>query len=164
MDAPQDALEQALSDLVARLRKGGEEARAARDELMALAGGPDGARVRDRLDTIRKGELLETQWEIEEIIEATAPKKPEPEPEPEPAPEAPEEDDDPNRPLTAKDLVLVYDDPRGLLLHRSKKGDRWFATQVDPQTGQPMTFELHPSEVAQLKQQLQGSPYWILGA
>lgn len=109
-----------------------------------------------------KGELLETRWEIEDILEATTPKKAAPArpaaPEPPPAPP------DPNRPLTAADLDMVYDDPRGLMLHKSKVGDRWFATQIDPRTGQPQTFELHAAEVQQLKTQLKGSPYWLLGA
>jgi len=50
------------------------------------------------------------------------------------------------------------------MLHKSKVGDRWFATQVDPQTGQPQTFELQPYEVKQLQTQLKGSPYWLVGA
>ena len=73
-------------------------------------------------------------------------------------------EDDPDRPLTAADLVLVYDDPRGLALHRTKTGDRWFATQVDPATGRPATFPISAQQVAQLKMQLTGSPYWVLGA
>jgi hypothetical protein len=131
--------------------------------MLALARGNDAKRVREHLDNARRGELLEIQWEIEEVLEQTAPPKPvsaappAPPPEPEPAP-------DPNRPLTSKDLTLVYDDPRGLVLHKAKVGDRWFATQVDPRTQQPQTFELHPQEITQLKQQLAGSPYWVLGA
>ncbi|MEM6929093.1 MAG: hypothetical protein AAF602_19300, partial [Myxococcota bacterium] len=66
-------------------------------------------------------------------------------------------------PIQPGDLQLVYEDPRGLLLHKSKVGDRWFATQRDPRTGQPQTFELRASEVQQLKMQLMGSPYWISG-
>ena len=66
--------------------------------------------------------------------------------------------------LNPSDLVLVYDDPRGLLLHRTKTGDRWFATQADPRTQQPQTFELRAQEISQLKVQLAGSPYWVLGA
>ena len=77
----------------------------------------------------------------------------------EPAPE----EADPNAPLTASDLNLVYDDPRGFMLHKSKVGERWFATQVDPRTGQPQTFELHAQEIEQIKGQLQGSPYWRIG-
>ena len=130
-------------------------------QLLELARGPSGAAVRDQLDSAKRGQLLEVQWEIEEVIDATAPKKAEPPKKVEPPPEPPP---DPNRPLTAKDLVLVYDDPRGLLLHKSKVGDRWFATQADPRTGQPQTFELHPQEIAQLRTQLKDSPYWVLGA
>ncbi len=98
--------------------------------------------------------------EIQEIVDALTP--------PPAPPEEPEEEeevaDDPNRQLTAADLDVVYDAPRGLVLHRTKKGDRWFAPQRDPRTGQPQTFELHPSEIQQLQTQLQGSPFWVLGA
>jgi hypothetical protein len=152
--------------LVEALRKAPwKEREAVKAQLIALAQGEDGASVRDHLEAAKRGELLEVQWEIEEVIEATAPKQgvqpPKP-PEPEPTPaEAPQ---DPNRPLTHKDLVLVYDDPRGLRLFKSKVGERWFAMQVDPRTGQPQTFELHPQEVAQVRQQFAGSPYWVLGA
>ncbi len=133
-------------------------------QLVALASGTNGPAVRDHIDATRRGELLEVQWELEEVLEATAPKKAEePKKAPEPAPVA-EAPADPNKPLTAKDLVLVYDDPRGLMLHKAKVGERWFATQVDPRTGQPQTFELHATEIAQLKTQLAGSPYWVLGA
>ncbi len=154
-----------VESLVAALRAARWDAREPiKAQLLALASGADGASVREQLEAMRKSELLEVQWEIEEVLEATTPKKetapapPPPEPPPPPPPE------DPNRPLTAKDLVLVYDDPRGLVLHKSKVGERWFATQVDPRTGQPQTFELHPQEVGQVKQQLANSPYWVLGS
>lgn len=157
---------QAIERLVAALRSAGwKERDPIKAELMVLAGGPDGVAVREQLEAMRKSELLEVQWEIEEVLEATTPKKPVAEAPAPPKPvEPPPPPEDPNRPLTAKDLVLVYDDPRGLVLHKSKVGDRWFATQVDPRTGQPQTFELHPQEVGQVKQQLANSPYWVLGA
>lgn len=156
-----------IDGLVARLRAADwKERDAIKAEMLVLATGPEGAPVREHLDTLRRGELLEIQWEIEEVLEKTSPPKPvaavappPPAPEPEP-PAAPE----PGRQLTSKDLTLVYDDPRGLLLHKAKVGDRWFATQVDPRTGQPQTFELHPQEITQLKAQLAGSPHWILGS
>lgn len=151
--------------LVAQLRTAAYSAREPiKEKLFALVSGPANTAAREHLDSLRKGELLEVQWEIEEVLERAAPPKPKAAPAAAPPPPPPEEKPDPNRPLTAKDLVLVYDDPRGLLLHKAKVGDRWFATQVDPRTGQPQTFELHPTEVAQLKQQLAGSPYWVLGA
>ena len=138
-------------------------------DLVALALGEEGSTVREHLHSVKRGELLELQWEIDDVLEESAPPPTEPPPSedppespPEPATEA--EQPDPNAPLTAADLDLVYDDPRGLMLHKSKVGDRWFATQVDPQTGQPQTFELHAHELEQLKAQLQGSPYWRLGS
>ena len=131
-------------------------------ELTELAAGPQGAEVRSYLESAARKEVLEVQWELEEVVEATTPRKAEPKPkapEPEPEPEPQEK-----KRLTAADLELVYDDPSGLALHRTKDGARWFATQMDPRTRQPQTFELHPMEVAQLQQQLAGSPYWrILG-
>ncbi|MBM4369459.1 MAG: hypothetical protein FJ102_24815 [Deltaproteobacteria bacterium] len=155
---------QEVHGLVERLRAANyNEREGIKEELLALCRAPGGAAVRDQLDSLRRGELLEVQWEIEEVLERSAPPKPQAAAAPPPTPK-PEEKPDPNRPLTSKDLTLVYDDPRGLLLHKSKVGDRWFATQVDPRTQQPQTFELHPQEVAQLKQQLAGSPYWVLGS
>lgn len=154
---------QEVEALVERLRKANHaEREAVKAELLALAGGPSGATVRDYLDGIRRGELLEVQWEIEEVLEATTPRKAEP-PKAEAPPPPPEPPADPNK-LTAKDLTVVYDDPRGLVLHKTKVGDRWFATQFDPRTGQPMTFELSRQEIDQLKKQLAGSPYWVLGS
>ena len=138
-------------------------------ELVALALGAKGSAVREHLHSVKRGELLELQWEIDDVLEESAPPPIEPPPsedppEAEPEPIAEAEPVDPNTPLTAADLDLVYDDPRGLMLHKSKVGDRWFATQVEPQTGQPQTFELHAHELEQLKTQLQGSPYWRLGS
>ena len=149
--------------LVAKMRSASHDARdGIREELIALCNGPDGAQVRDHLERAARGQVLEIQWELEEIVEETTPAAPvaaaPPEPEPEPEPEPPADGR-----LTAKDLDVVYDDPRGLILHRTKDGKRWFATQVDPRTGQPQTFELHPTEIDQLKAQLAGSPYWVLG-
>ena len=121
---------------------------------------------------MKRGELLELQWEIDDVLDESAPPPPEPDPAEEPAEEPVEADADPvpdaespddDAALTAADLDLVYDDPRGLMLHKSKVGERWFATQVDPRTGQPQTFELHAHELEQLKAQLQGSPFWRIG-
>ena len=154
-----------VDTLIEALRKASwKEREPIKQQLLALAKGPAGPAVRDRIETVRRGELLEVQWELEEILDAVTPKKVEPEKKVEPPKPVEEAPPDPNKPLTAKDLVLVYDDPRGLMLHKAKVGERWFATQVDPRTNQPQTFELHPTEVAQLKTQLSGSPYWVIGA
>jgi hypothetical protein len=149
-----------LDALVERLKAASfKERDAIKAELLAEASSqPDARATMDHLEQAKRGlPSLELRWEVDEVIEAITPP---PEPPPEPEVEA----DQPNRPLTAADLDVVYDDPRGLLLHKSKRGNRWFVTQPHPQTGQPQTFELHPQEVAQIKKQLAGSPYWVLGA
>ncbi len=102
----------------------------------------------------REVDVLEVRWELEEVIELLAPP-------PEPEPEEPEEE---SQEPKASDFDLVYDDPRGLLLHRSKSGDQWLLTQPDPYTGQPATVALPAEQVEQVKAQLKGSPYWVLGA
>jgi hypothetical protein len=149
-----------LDEIVARLQRAAwKEREQIKDELLAIAeGSPERDAVRDHLEEARKGLSLELRWEIDEVLEAIAP-PPEPE-----KPKEPEKPEDPNKPLSASDLNLVYDDPRGFMLYKTKKGERWFATQVDQRTGQPQTFELHAQEIKQLKTQLTGSPYWVLGA
>ena len=157
---------EAVDHLIRRLRKADDAARTEiKEALIALVRGPEGGAAREAIEGALKGELLEVQWELEEVLEATAPKKAAP---PEP-PKAPEPEKPPEKPgkekqLTAADLTLMYDDPRGLMLYKTKVGDRWFATQVDPRTGQPQTFELHPQEITQVKAQLANSPYWVLGS
>lgn len=151
---------EAIDALVARLGKASwKERDPIKAELEKLAATfPDRKSVLEHLEQSKKAiQDLEARWEVDEVIERLTPP-----PTPKEAPK--EEPPDPNRPLTAADLNVVYDDPRGFMLHKTKVGERWFATQVDPRTGQPQTFELRPQEVTQLKQQLQGSPYWLLGA
>ncbi|MEQ1572094.1 MAG: hypothetical protein ABMA64_41080 [Myxococcota bacterium] len=123
----------------------------------AAAAFPDRKGVLDHLDALKRGlQELEVRWEVDEVIEKLTPP-------PAPAAEEPKPPEDKNKPLSAADLSLMYDDPRGLLLHKTKVGDRWFATQRDPRSGQPQTFELRAEEVQQLKTQLAGSPYWLIG-
>lgn len=154
---------EAVTTLIQRLRKADEAERdEIKKELAALLRGPDAVSAREAVETAMKGELLEVQWELEEVLEETAPKKPAPAAPPKPEPEKPQAPQ-PGKQISAADLTLMYDDPRGLMLYKTKVGDRWFATQVDPRTGQPQTFELHPEEIKQVKAQLQNSPYWVLG-
>ncbi len=148
-----------VDELIAKLRilvtdpSREDEVEEVKGELLALALGAEGGRVRSQLESLLRGEVLEVRWEIEEVLEDATPAAPA---EQQPAPE-PEPEDNPD------ELVMVYDDPRGLVLHRTRDGNRWFATQVDPNTGQPATFELPPHQVPDIKQQLAGSPYWVLG-
>ncbi|MFT6142297.1 MAG: hypothetical protein ACJATT_000393 [Myxococcota bacterium] len=96
---------------------------------------------------------LELRWELDEVVEALTP-VPDAEPEPEEVEEEAKE----------SDFVLVYDDPRGLQLYRTKDGEQWVANQTNPQTGQPQSFAVPPEQLVQLKESLKGSPYWVLGA
>lgn len=151
----------AVERLVERLRtlrpEDEDEREQVKSSLVELARGPGGADARATIETLMRSELLEVRWELEDVLDTTAPRK-----SPPPEKKKVEEPKEPER-LSSSDLVLVYDDPRGLLLHRTRTGDRWFATQADPRTGQPVTFELPADQVAAVKQQLAGSPYWVLG-
>ena len=115
--------------------------------------------VIEYLTTCKRDQPLEVRWEIEEVLEELAPEAPA-------EAEIVEEEEpvDPNRPLAMSDLTLVFDDPRGLMLYRAKVGDDWYASQVNPNTGQSQLFKVTPEELAHLKTQLAGSPYWVLGA
>lgn len=147
----------ALDELVDRIGSAAyAEREGLRDQLLEAARGfPDPKSVIDHLESAKKRiASLEARWEVDEVIEAITPP-------PEPAEPEEEEEEAPQGPLTAADLDLIYDDPRGLRVHKSKKGERYFLTQVDPRTYQPQTFELRPEELSQLKLQLQGSPYWV---
>lgn len=149
----------ALDDLVRQIGEADWKRREVlRDQLLELARTfPDPALVIERLEDGKRAiASLEARWEVDEVIEAITPP-------PAPPPEEPKEPEAPKK-LTSADLVLVYDDPQGVRIHRSKVGERWFLSQIDPRTYRPQTFELRPEEVSQLKIQLQGSPYWVPGA
>ena len=155
---------ESVDRLIERLRRldpaDEEGRRAARAALVDLGRGPQGSEVRGYIESALKSELLEVRWELEEILEILSPS---PAPPPPKAPEPPPEP--PRRPgeIGPDDLVTVYDDPRGLLLHRTHAGDHWFATQPDPRTGRPVTFEIPPEQVQSVQDQLAGSPYWVIG-
>jgi len=153
----------ALTELVERIGKAEEDdIEAIKAELQAAVEAmEDRTRAIDHLEHVKKGlQSLERRWEVDEVIEAVTP--PPAPPEPEEEEEVP--DDDPNRPLSMADLDVVYDDPRGLMVYKHKRADRWFLTQVNPYDGQPQTAELQPHEVVELKKKLAGSPYWVLGS
>ena len=127
-------------------------------------------------DLARK-EPLELQWKVEELIEEINPPPPPP-----PAPPTTEEvvdaafpegaaaaspaaaspaDSGVVAPLRPEDLVAIYEDPRGIMIHRHGVDGRWFLTQVDPTNGQPQTVELDAGQRGEVQQQLGGSPHWI---
>ena len=151
-----DALDELVKQLVGASWKERDPIKAQIETLAASFA--DRTSVLEHLEAAQRSiRDLEVRWEIGEVVEKLTPPPP-------PKPEEPPPAEDKNKPLTAADLTVVYDDPRGLMLHKSKVGERWFATQRDPRTGQPQTFELRAEEIVQLKTQLAGSPYWVLGA
>ena len=82
------ALEQEVAAVVARFRRADDERlAAARAALTALLTGENGETVRGIVEKVVRGELLEVQWEVEEVLDETAPASAQPEPEPEPEPE-----------------------------------------------------------------------------
>jgi hypothetical protein len=158
--------QQRIEGIIARLKAASWRDRdAIREELLAAArAAHERSAVLDILANARKDMSLELRWEIDEILAALAPPPaPVPPKEEEEEEAAAGEPEDPKR-IRMGDLKIVYDDPRGLQVYKTRKGDRWFAMQADPSTGRPQTFELHPQEVEQLKRQLQGSPYWVIGS
>ena len=134
-------------------------------ELERLCRSDNSDEARSAVEKSARSQILTIQWELEEILERTAPPpvEPPPAPEEESKEEAGAEEPAEDGAINPSDVEMVYEDPRGLILHRTKTGDRWLATQMDPRTGQPQTFELHPQEIEQLKVQLAHSPYWVLG-
>jgi hypothetical protein len=153
------SIQDVVDPILARLRAAGwKDREAVKQELIAAAEAyEDRDRMTRYLEESKRSLDLERRWDVDEVLEALAP-----EPEPEPEPEVPEDEVLEEAPAQPR-MVLVYDDPRGLRLHRTEDGTRWFATQPDQYTGQPQTFELPPAQVEQLKGQLQGSPYWVIG-
>jgi hypothetical protein len=151
-----------LEAIVAQLKTADWKGREAlQEQLRALfAEGDEGGNLQAALESARRELPMEARWDVDEILEELKPP-----PAPEPEPDEPEEDaEDPNRPLRMSDLEEVYADPRGIALFTDKAGKRWFLQQVDPYTGQPMLAEIPPNQVPQIKAQLQGSPYWRIGA
>ncbi|MFK8001792.1 MAG: hypothetical protein AB8H86_19510 [Polyangiales bacterium] len=172
-DQPKNDTE--LKNMVTELLR---EARHERDKwdgaiarLNEFIDGPMSSAARHIIGDLARKEPLEFKWKIEGLLEDTAPPEP-PKPEPvatpeaeaapEPAPEAPPEVlHDPNAPLRPEDLVQIFDDPRGLMIHRHVVTGNWFLTQVDPSTGQPQTMELDAAQRGQVQQELAGSPGWM---
>ena len=148
----------AVDDLISRLRgtDDDDEREEIKSSLVALSDGIGRSQLREYVETALKEELLEVQWELEEVVETLSPPKPaaaEPEPEP--------EDDPTQRPLRPSELELVYNDPRGLRIFKSKVDTRWVVSQIDPRVGQPVSYELPSEDVERIKMQLAGSPYWL---
>ena len=126
-EAPEDSLD-AIEQLIAEIQGADpsrqEEIYAALEELCLS---DDSQTAIDLVEKLARSQVLTIQWALEELIERCTP-------EPEPvAPVESEKDEatqdekvpeqeDPNAPLTAADVDVVYQDPRGLVLYRTKDG------------------------------------------
>ena len=72
---------EAVNTLIDALRTASHDARSSiKDELVALAKGSDSSAVREHLDNLKRGELLEIQWEIDDVLDESAPPPVEPPP------------------------------------------------------------------------------------
>ena len=131
------------------------EKKALVSELEQLCLGKGGDDAVNQIERIARSQILTVQWELEELIERVRPPVAPLEPEPEP-----EVDEKKNEP----DMRVVYNDPRGLVLHCNSDESRWLITQIDPRTRMPQTFELPANEIPQIKLQLAGSPHWTSDA
>lgn len=168
----EEALREKVAGILSRIRHERDQWDAGVAELKALFDGPQEGAARHVVEEAARRERLELQWKLEEMLEATAPppppapeKKAEPEADADAEAEAAEEEEDPSNrvvaPLRPEDLVPIYEDPRGLLIHEHSIDGRWILTQVNPMTGQPQSMELSDPQRAQVKQELADSPYWV---
>lgn len=145
---------EAADAILSRLAAAGwRERDALKEELLGFVRDNEGcSSLETHLESCRKGVPLEVRWEIDEVLEAVRPVVEE---EVVPEEEAPVESTGPQ---------VIYDDPRGLTIQRTADGSRYLVTQSDPYTGQPQTVEVPAAQFEQIKTQLRGSPYWVLGS
>ena len=104
----------AIDQLIAKLRSASLADRPGiKSQLLSLATSDNGSAVREHLDSIKRGELLEIQWEIDDVLEESAPPPPEPEQETEatstddevdPTPDPEPENADPNSAQLVEEL------------------------------------------------------------
>ena len=65
---------EAINTLIDALRTANHDARTdIKAEIIALAKGDDGSAVREHLENLKRGELLEIQWEIDDVLDESAP-------------------------------------------------------------------------------------------
>ena len=168
----EDELRERVTAILRRIRNERDSWKAGIAEMEALMVGSQKGAARHVIEEAARRERLELQWKLDEMLEATAPPPP-PKPEaPPPAEAEPDEmaEEDPSdqdgasrvvAPLRPEDLVPIYEDPRGLLIHRHRIDGRWILTQVNPMSGQPQSMELSDSQKQQIQTELATSPYWV---
>ena len=165
----QQELQTHIDGILRRIRHTRSEWPQGMDELRSILQSALRAEAVEYLVNAAKRERLEFQWKLEELIDQVAPGAIEREDDA-PPPEDDEEEEaapkpDPNSglhiPIRPEDLVPIYEDPRGIMIHRHKTDGRWVLTQVNPMTGQPQSMELQAEQKTQVQQELKGSPYWV---
>ena len=169
-----DEMKAAIKGILRRIRHERDQWDGGFDELRALLTGELKSVALALLGAEARRERLDFQWKLQELLEEFAPPPPpkkEAKPEEPPAEEPAAEEEEPVNeapgaggvvaPLRPEDLVPIYDDPRGILIHKHKTDGRWFLTQVNPMTGQPQTVELAEAHKSQVKEELKDSPYWL---
>ncbi len=175
----EDELREAIDGILRRVRHDRDAWDAGFAELHAFLNGELESPARHLLEAAAKRERLEFQWKLEELLDATAApsalaakeaaaKKAEAaeqkaledaEAELQKAKEVREQQA--ATPLRPEDLVPIYEDPRGIVIHKHSVDGRWVLTQINPMTGQPQSVELSDAQKTQVRAELAGSPYWL---
>ena len=138
-------LEQKVAALIDIIRLDDDSLENAKEQLVQLAESENKSDVVSALETQKRREILLVQWELEEVLNILNP----------PKEDVVEDEDDPSkRQLRMSELELVHQDPRGLMLYRSKVDDRWVVIQVEPYTRQMMRNDITAEQGQNLYQQL----------
>ena len=138
-------LEEQVAALIDIIRLDDEALESAKEKLVQLADTENKSDLVSIIETQKRREILLVQWELEEVLNILNPPKAETE----------EEVDDPSkRQLRMSELELVHQDPRGVMLYRSKVDDRWVVIQVDPYTRQMVRNEITAEQGQNIYQQL----------
>ena len=144
-------MEEKIRALIAMLRNDDDEQiEEAKNAILSLAEESGKQAVFNRLESLKRTEVLTVQWEIEEIMEILIPPKEEKKQE--------DEDDPTKRQLRLSELELVAQHPQGVVLYKSKVDTRWVVMQRDPYTGQMMRQDITEQQGRELLQRLQ-SPF-----
>ena len=145
-------MEEKILALIVGLRSDDDEqVEEAKNGLLSLAESAGKRAIFNRLESLKRSEVLTVQWEIEEVMEILIPPKEE---------KKEEETDDPSkRQLRLSELDLVAQHPQaGVALYKSKVDARWVFMQRDQYTGQMMRQDITAEQGEALLQRLQ-SPF-----
>ena len=138
-------LEQQVASLIDIIRLDDDSLENAKAQLVQMANTENKSDLVSAIETQKRREILLVQWELEEVLNTLNP----------PKEDVVEVVDDPSkRQLRMSELELVHQDPRGVMLYRSKVDDRWVVVQVDPYTRQMVRNEITAEQGQNIFQQL----------